>query len=290
MIKVSVIIPAYNRAKTLPQALKSVLNQSFQDFEIIVIDDASSDGTGTLIQACPDSRIQYVLHNTNKGAAAARNTGIRIAKGEWLAFLDSDDEWSLEKLERQLIFIKQQASDVFLSCTGYTLNLLDEGRQISRTLSHHTNINESIFSGCDISPGSTLLVKKNVFDQVGYFDETLKRLEDWDWLIRYRSFGRIALLQEPLAIINNKRGREGLALEQSISIFIAKHKGSFKNVSYFKKREILANIWLQAAGTYRRERNYYKTLLTLAKAHRWDPTILLKFLFRVNPLENAKRS
>lgn len=283
---ISVIIPAYNRAHTISIAIQSVLNQSYQDFEIIVVDDASTDGIEKLIKNGTDPRIKYVSHSKNRGAAAARNTGIKAAQGEYIAFLDSDDEWSKQKLELQLEFLNNQAKEVLVTCTGYILNLLDDGKQKLRDLKHHQDINQSILFDCDISPGSTMLVKKRVFNEVGYFDEELKRLEDWDWLLRYRSIGKIALLHQLLAIINNKRGREGTALEYSISRFIPKHRISFQPIGFFKKRQVLASIWMQAAGTYRREKNYFKTLLTLIKAHLWDPTILIKYTFRKSLLDN----
>ena len=95
MPKVSIIIPTYNRANLLPRAIKSVLSQTFKDFELIVINDGSTDNTEEVIKKFQkkDERIKYILHKDNKGEAAARNTGIRIAKGEYIASHDSDDEW-----------------------------------------------------------------------------------------------------------------------------------------------------------------------------------------------------
>ncbi len=281
---ISVVIPAYNRAHTLSNALQSVLAQSYQDFEIIIVDDASTDGTISLLKQYADPRIRSLAHSTNQGAGAARNTGIKQAKGEWIAFLDSDDEWTEKKLERQFHFLSTQTAqdeDVLVSCTGYSLNLLDDNKQLLRTLEHHRDINESIYYGCDISPGSTMMVKRSVFEKVGYFAVNLKRLEDWEWLLRYRNFGKIALLQEPLAIINNKRGREGEALEKSIPQFIANYLSTVNKLSFFRKRELFANIWLQAVGTYQREKKFFKTLLSLSRALYWDPTILLKYILRL---------
>lgn len=277
---ISVIIPVYNRANSILNAIRSVQQQSYQNFEIVVVDDASTDNTRSLVKNIADTRIHYQLHKENQGAAAARNTGIQHAKGEWLAFLDSDDEWTSQKLERQLVFIKQQSTETFVTCTGYILNLLDDGKKLTRTLEHHHDINTSILEGCDISPGSTMLVKSSIFEKVGNFDENLKRLEDWDWLLRYRNFGKIALLHEPLAIIHNKRGREGKALERSIPRFIHKYRTSIHDLGFLKRREVLASIWLQAAGTYRREGNYLRMILTLYKAHYLYPMISAKYALR----------
>ncbi len=95
---VSVIIPTYNRAHVLGRAIRSVLDQTYQDFELIVVDDGSSDHTGEVVATFADPRIHYLRHEKNRGAAAARNTAIKTAQGEYIASLDSHDEWLPEKL------------------------------------------------------------------------------------------------------------------------------------------------------------------------------------------------
>ena len=100
--KVSVIIPTYNRAHLVGRAIRSVLNQTYQDFEIIVVDDGSTDNTEEVVKSFNDPRIRYIRHEKNRGGSAACNTGIRAARGEYIAFQDSDDEWLPEKLEKQM--------------------------------------------------------------------------------------------------------------------------------------------------------------------------------------------
>src|SRR3989442_437688 len=102
MSKVSVIIPTYNRAEFLGLALTSVLNQTFQDFEILIIDDNSQDSTQEVVTNFGDERIKYIRHDVNKRVAAARNTGVANSNGEYIAFLDDDDEWFPDKLQIQL--------------------------------------------------------------------------------------------------------------------------------------------------------------------------------------------
>lgn len=96
---VSVVIPTYNRAHLVGRAIQSVLNQTYQDFEIIVVDDGSTDNTEEVVKSFNDPRIRYIRHDQNRGGSAARNTGIKMARGEYIAFQDSDDEWLPEKLE-----------------------------------------------------------------------------------------------------------------------------------------------------------------------------------------------
>lgn len=289
---VSVVIPTYNRSHALSKALLSVLGQTYQDFEIIVVDDASHDDTELTIKQFQknEGRIQYIKHNQNKGAAEARNTGINLARGEYIAFLDSDDEWKKEKLERQLEFmqgstdyqvdreIDQKSKGSLLSCTGFILHLLDDNKTIVQSLTRHKNINESILNGCDLSPGSTMMVQKGVFDRVGTFDSQLKRLEDWDWLLRYREFGKIGLLKDPLTVVYNVRGKEGKNLEDSIKIFIKKHDTRYKKEGQKKRAIAFSNLWLQAAGTYRREGKYFKTIVSLLKAQWFDPFVVGRYI------------
>src|SRR5690242_3347165 len=104
---VSVVIPAYNRASVIPQALQSVFDQGFDDLEIIVVDDASRDNIETVIGRINDPRLVYIRHDRNKGGAAARNTAIARARGEYIAFLDSDDRWLPQKLRRQMELFKR---------------------------------------------------------------------------------------------------------------------------------------------------------------------------------------
>jgi len=98
-VTVSVIIPTYNRAHLVGRAIRSVLNQTYQDFEIIVVDDCSTDNTEEIVKGFNDHRIRYMRHDRNRGGSAARNTGIKASQGKYIAFLDSDDEWLLKKAE-----------------------------------------------------------------------------------------------------------------------------------------------------------------------------------------------
>lgn len=106
MPEVSVIIPTHNRQRLVSRAVRSVLNQTYEDLECIVVDDASSDGTPQVIQTIEDERLVYLRHDRNRGASGARNTGIRAAKSSLIAFLDDDDEWLPEKLVKQVPLLK----------------------------------------------------------------------------------------------------------------------------------------------------------------------------------------
>ena len=109
---ISVIIPTYNRAHLIGKAVKSVLSQTYQDFEIIVVDDGSTDNTEEIVKSFTDYKIYYICHKHNRGASAARNTGIKASRGEYIAFLDSHDEWLPEKLDKQIKTFNSESSEV----------------------------------------------------------------------------------------------------------------------------------------------------------------------------------
>ena len=127
---VSVIIPTYNRAHLIGRAIRSVLDQTYQDWELIVVDDASTDDIPGIVKGFTDGRVKYIRHDENKGAAAARNTGIQAARGAYIAFLDSDDEWLPEKLERQVQAFESSDAQVGVIYTG-TIAVSQSGEALS---------------------------------------------------------------------------------------------------------------------------------------------------------------
>src|SRR5262245_48882666 len=134
MPKISVIIPTHDRAHFLPGAIFSVLNQTFQDFEIIVVDDASNDNTSEVVAAFNDERIRLLRHETNKGGSAARNTGILNAQCDYIAFLDDDDEWLPDKLAKQVNILFASPPEVGCVFTGYVMMDRTSGRVIDHWL------------------------------------------------------------------------------------------------------------------------------------------------------------
>lgn len=157
---VSIIIPTYNRAHLIERAIESVLHQTYQDFELIIIDDGSTDNTDDIINKFQkkDDRIIYLKHDRNKGGSAARNTGIKASRGEYIAFLDSDDEWLPEKLEKQMDFFESNNYG-FIYC-----NMIIEDKIDNTKKNLKINIKDDIFIDLlKIGSGictSALLVKK----------------------------------------------------------------------------------------------------------------------------------
>ena len=200
MPEVSVVIPTYNRAGFLRSAIRSILNQTFQDFEIIVVDDGSTDCSAKeVVSEFRDPRIRYIRHEVNRGGSAARNTGIKSSKGKYIAFLDDDDEWLPEKLERQINVIDSSSERVGGVYTGFLLVNRESGKVISRRIPYKSgNLYKELVSGNCIGTTSTLLLKRECFDKVGLFDEILLSSQDYDMWIRISKEFFFECLSEPL--------------------------------------------------------------------------------------------
>ncbi len=201
-LKVSVIIPTYNRAHLIGRAIESVLNQTFHDFELIVIDDGSIDDTYEVIKEFQkkDNRIIYLKHDKNKGASAARNSGINVSRGEYISFVDSDDEWLPEKLEIETKILDHDKNLIICS-TGYKFINEKNGETIGTS-----KIQKKIVSGeiilraiCNTTINFTVVRKKAI--EIGGFDEKLPSREDWDFWIRITSLGKG--YQDSLNLVNN---------------------------------------------------------------------------------------
>ncbi len=197
---VSVIIPTYNRADLVRQAVASVKAQTFRDFEIVVVDDGGTDGTYEVLAAGRELRV--LRHPDRRGVAAARNTGVAAARGEWLAFLDSDDLWLPDKLARQIFWLEGQP-ELLICQTDETW--VRRGVRVNKPAAHR-KVAGRIFlpslARCMISPSAVMLHRRLLEDHGG-FDETLPAAEDYDLWLRLTWRYEVGLVDEPLVI---KRG------------------------------------------------------------------------------------
>jgi len=189
---VTVVIPTFNRASIIVRAIRSVLGQTCQDWELIVVDDGSTDGTEQAVRGIADNRIRYIRHEQNRGGGAARNTGIRYAQGEYVAFLDSDDEWLPEKLQKGLEVFRNSDPSVGLVYTGKVM--LDEtGRVLEKRVPRKSGwVYDALLDANFIGSCSRVTVKKQALERVAGFDETLVAHQDWDLWLRVARVSRIA--------------------------------------------------------------------------------------------------
>jgi glycosyltransferase involved in cell wall biosynthesis len=203
---VSVIIPTYNSADYIEEALESVFEQTFQDFEIIVIDDGSTDGTGEILKKYGE-RVKY-LFQENGGPASARNRGIRIARGEYIAFLDADDLWVSTKLEKQVSLFHQRKHLGMVTtgaCSFDEKGVFGYSTDKRKTLMVG-DIARNIFLRSNIGT-PTVMVRKEVFDSIGFFEENIRQAEDDNMWIRITAHYDVELIDEALIKIRNHPGR-----------------------------------------------------------------------------------
>ena len=195
--KISVIVPTYNRAYRLEKTLCSVLMQTYQDFELIVVDDGSIDDTSKMMQAFPS--IKYLILKENYGVSIARNIGIACAKGKYICFLDSDDLWNENKLQIQFYWMEGNTdcqvcyTDEIWIRNGVRVNQMNIHRKYSGDIYLHC------LPLCIVSP-STAMLRIGLFDEVGNFDESLPACEDYDLWLRISMKYEFKLINEPLII------------------------------------------------------------------------------------------
>ena len=185
MSKVSVIIPTCDRAEYLRVAIASVLNQTFQDFELIVVDDASANNPSVLVESFHDDRIKFLRHENRRGGSAARNTGIVNSKCDYIAFLDDDDEWFPDKLARQMALLLASPPEVGCIYTGYVTVDRSTGETKGQQIPQKRgDLSSDLLSENCLGGTSSVLLKRECFDKVGLFDETLPSFQDYDLWIR----------------------------------------------------------------------------------------------------------
>ena len=243
---ISVVVPAYNVGWCVRRALDSVLSQSYRQFELIVVNDGSTDDTGSVLDSYGNSI--RVITQENAGMSNARNTGIRAASGAYIAFLDADDWWLPTKLEQQWRLMQNRPEIGFCSTSarvedpqGNLLNIwkcCSKGNLLETLFIHKA----SIAGGC-----SAVMAKKTLLDKVGLFDEELKGFEDPDLWIRFAAASEYACIDEPLAVI--------LRREKSVSTNLDAMRDSAVK-SIIKNRDLLDRrlrgaFWRNAlAGVY----------------------------------------
>jgi len=201
--KVSVIIPVYNGERFLSEAIESVINQTYPNWEIIAINDGSTDRSMEILKHYKSklSSLIHVINQENLGPSVARNSGIKKAKGEYIAFLDYDDLWLSEKLEKQVKFLESNNEISLIYCDCY---IIDNNSNIEKdTYSEKTKfIKGKIFKKLlsnNFIPTSTVLLRKKVLDDVGLFNLEYKISQDYDLWLRISDKYLIDFLKQPLA-------------------------------------------------------------------------------------------
>jgi len=196
MPRVSIVIPTFNRASTLPRAITSVLQQTFKDFDLWIIDDGSTDHTEKLMETWSKNKIHYIKQK-NFGVSTARNSGIKLSTGEWLAFLDSDDEWLPQKLQKQFDFIERYPKIPLVH--GEEIWVRNGKRVNAKHI--HQKFGGSIFQKCLalclISP-SAAIMQRSLLAEVGAWDEEFIVCEDYDLWLKITAKHEVGFISDPL--------------------------------------------------------------------------------------------
>ena len=269
---ISVIIPTYNRAHLIKRSVDSVLNQTYKNLELIIVDDGSTDNTKEIIDSINDDRIVYVKQE-NQGACAARNKGIDLAKGKYIAFQDSDDVWLLDKLEKQINALKKNNTDVVCSKMFVYGNLLK--RKIPR------NIKEGFFKKDTLPLGvsnGALLGKKEIFLE-NKFDTTIPRLQDFEIALRIKEKHSIYFMDD--ALINYYIQKDSISSNHEIllkawKMIISNNKDFI--TQYSSSSEFIASQFLIIAFLIKDEKQY-KEAINLAFMFSKSIKTKIEFLF-----------
>jgi glycosyltransferase involved in cell wall biosynthesis len=225
---VSVVIPTYNRETLVKAAISSVLQQTYSDFELLIIDDASQDETQIAVESFQDPRIHYIRHSQNAGECATRNTGLQACQGDYVAFLDSDDEWLPNKLETQLNLFAQSPPSVGVVYSAITV-VKGDRMFTKRHLGYGDgDIHGNLLYHNLVGTPSTVMVKRNYLQQGSVFDSTLRCCGDWDMWLQLAQHCEFKFCPEPLVLYRehddvNRGSTNSQAVVEGYLRFIAKH-------------------------------------------------------------------
>lgn len=265
--KVSAIIVTYNRPRLLPHAIQSVLDQTFQDFELIVVDNGLEQPAEKIVKSFNDKRIKYIKNDRNTGCAGGKNIGIKNAEGEYVAFLDDDDIWLSEKLELQVKAFENVPKDVAFCFTAATI--IFDDREINTTVPngiadyYERTLQE--FSGF---LSVTRMIKKPVFGDIGFLNENFPSHTDVELIIRiakkYRGIG----INKPLVNVNHLSSHQqmGSSYKRRIAgrnMVLAKYRSEFK-----KRPRVLAKHLFKLAKFYRNDGQYCKAREIFKKSYK----------------------
>ena len=236
MPQVSVIIPTHNRATYLKGAIASVLKQTFRDFELVVVDDASTDETLEVVRSFSDNRIKYFRHETQRGGSAARNSGIVKSKCDYIAFLDDDDEWALEKLKLQIRLLDRTPKQIAAVYTGYAWIDRKSGKLVGKRIPTSSgNLLSALYEGNCVGTTSTVVVRRVCFKTVGLFDETLPSFQDYDMWLRIARVFCFECIDQPLVKYyshENKISTNFDALKKGADAMLIKYPLLSRNLAY----------------------------------------------------------
>jgi glycosyltransferase involved in cell wall biosynthesis len=278
MPKISVIIPAYNAMTYLPETMATVLKQTYTDFEVLVVNDGSTDKIEEWIAKVSDRRVQ-LISQANLGLAGARNTGIRESQGEYLAFLDADDLWESTKLAKQ-VQILDSHPEVGLVYT-WVAHIDEQGNSTGRegviNSQHEGNVWQELTKSNLVECGSVAMVRRDCFEKCGVFDCNLGSfVEDWDMWLRIARTYLFKVVKEPLVYyrqVTNSASRNWEAMAKSYQLVVEKAftTAAWEDLPLRNKSYGIANINLAWKALQSQSKNYQQASYFRLQALRHDP-------------------
>lgn len=245
---VSVIIPTYKRPDTLDRAIKSVLNQTYQNIEVVVVDDNNPDSEGRFLtiekmnEFATNSKVIYIKHEKNKNGSAARNTGARVSQGKYLAFLDDDDEFLPPKIAMQVEKMESLSND-WAACYTCSYDEFNGERKLSKTESREGNLFiEALKRNFKSGAGSNLLVRKTVFDELGGFDESFIRNQDYEIVVKIFTKYKIAYIDQPGLVIHAHVGSKSVDYDKVTEQFINSFKKYIDRLPLKEQKDVYKTL------------------------------------------------
>lgn len=291
---VSVIIPAYNAAKYIARTLASAIGQTYTHFEIIVVDDGSTDATAAIVQHfCERDARVVLIRKENGGVATARNAGIRAARGEFIAPLDADDVWYPEKLQAQVDLLSRCGDSVGLVYCWSKIIDEDDRPIVDITHAFEGDVATELMFSNFLGNGSCALIRRSCFDVVGYYDGTTTPCEEWDMYLRIAERFEVRLV--PRILVGYREVLTSLSadfrrMERAFAAFTDALRQRHPSLPRTLTRYSQSYFYLYLTGKSNRQQQYGVTLLYLAKSLVADPLrllssefhlVLLKALFRL---------
>ncbi|MEK0290651.1 glycosyltransferase family 2 protein [Caldifermentibacillus hisashii] len=291
---ISVIIPTYNRGHMIHVSIESVINQSYKNLELIIVDDNSEDNTKEIVEEYmkKDKRIKYIKHDVNKGGAAARNTGIFNATGDYIAFLDSDDEWYPKKLEKQIKVI-QENNNIDLVFTAYKVMEKYSNKLIGYHKIKKNYRLSQLYKNNFLGSTSSLLIKKQKLIEVNGFDDKLKSCQDWDLYLKCCDSSNFYVIDEPLLT----QYYHGNRISNNNDAIIQGHKAIIKKILRILQRKkypkmetnmILSELYLRMSKLYFKNNNFEQGKRFLFISMKLYPLNIKTLFYVINSLFGKK--